>query len=55
MIRRRNYFTSRRSEQCDMFSTVPQVFEKANAYYGSAYFPNHDAEPFWGALRAIDP
>jgi len=25
------------------------------AYYGSAYFPNDDAEPFWGALRAIDP
>ena len=31
------------------------TFEKGHAYYGSAYFPNDDAEPFWGALRAIDP
>src|SRR5256714_954881 len=42
-------------EQCDIFSTAPQPYEAGHAYYGSAYFPNDDAEPFWGALRAIDP
>ena len=47
------YVTAR--EQCDIFSTAPQQFEKGHAYYGSAYFPNDDAAPFWGALRAIDP
>jgi alcohol dehydrogenase (cytochrome c) len=47
------YVTAR--EQCDVFSTAPQKYEKGHAYYGSAYFPNDDAEPFWGALRAIDP
>src|SRR5271155_3485504 len=47
------YVTAR--EQCDIFSTAPQPYEAGHAYYGSAYFPNDDAEPFWGALRAIDP
>jgi alcohol dehydrogenase (cytochrome c) len=47
------YVTAR--EQCDIFSTAPQAFEKGHAYYGSAYFPNDDAQPFWGALRALDP
>lgn len=47
------YVTAR--EQCDIFSTAPQAFEKGHAYYGSAYFPNDDTAPFWGALRAIDP
>jgi alcohol dehydrogenase (cytochrome c) len=47
------YVTAR--EQCDIFSTAPQTYEEGHAYYGSAYFPNDDAEPFWGALRAIDP
>jgi alcohol dehydrogenase (cytochrome c) len=47
------YVTAR--EQCDIFSTAPQAFEKGHAYYGSAYFPNDDAAPFWGALRALDP
>jgi alcohol dehydrogenase (cytochrome c) len=47
------YVTAR--EQCDIFSTAPQTFEKGHAYYGSAYFPNDDTAPFWGALRAIDP
>jgi alcohol dehydrogenase (cytochrome c) len=42
-------------EQCDIFSTAPQPFEQGHAYYGSAYFPNDDAQPFWGALRALDP
>jgi len=42
-------------EQCDMFSTAPQPYEAGHAYYGSAYFPADDTEPFWGALRAIDP
>ena len=47
------YVTAR--EQCDVFSTAPQAYEAGHAYYGSAYFPNDDAEPFTGALRAIDP
>ena len=47
------YVTAR--EQCDVFSTAPQTYEAGHAYYGSAYFPNDDAEPFYGALRAIDP
>ncbi len=47
------YVTAR--EQCDIFSTAPQAFERGHAYYGSAYFPNDDAAPFWGALRALDP
>lgn len=47
------YVTAR--EQCDIFSTAPQPYEEGHAYYGSAYFPNDDAEPFWGALRGIDP
>jgi alcohol dehydrogenase (cytochrome c) len=46
------YVTAR--EQCDVFSTAPQTFEQGHAYYGSAYFPNDDAAPFWGALRALD-
>ena len=47
------YVTAR--EQCDVFSTAPQTYEAGHAYYGSAYFPNDDAAPFTGALRAIDP
>ncbi|PWT91823.1 MAG: PQQ-dependent dehydrogenase, methanol/ethanol family [Proteobacteria bacterium] len=47
------YVTAR--EQCDVFSTAPQPYDEGHAYYGSAYFPNDDAAPFWGALRAIDP
>jgi alcohol dehydrogenase (cytochrome c) len=47
------YVTAR--EQCDIFSTAPQPYEEGHAYYGSAYFPNDDTSPFWGALRAIDP
>jgi alcohol dehydrogenase (cytochrome c) len=47
------YVTAR--EQCDVFSSSPQPYEAGHAYYGSAYFPNDDTEPFWGALRAIDP
>ena len=42
-------------EQCDMFSTAPQPYEAGHAYYGSAYFPADGTEPYWGALRAIDP
>jgi alcohol dehydrogenase (cytochrome c) len=42
-------------EQCDIFSTAPQPYEAGHAYYGSAYFPSDEAEPYWGALRAIDP
>ena len=47
------YVTAR--EQCDVFSTAPQAYQAGHAYYGSAYFPNDDAEPFYGALRALDP
>ena len=47
------YVTAR--EQCDIFSTAPQPYEAGHAYYGSAYFPSDNAEPYWGALRAIDP
>ena len=47
------YVTSR--DQCDTFSTAPQPYEAGHAYYGSAYFPSEDAEPFWGFLKAIDP
>jgi alcohol dehydrogenase (cytochrome c) len=47
------YVTAR--EQCDIFSTAPQTFDAGHAYYGSAYFPNDEAQPFWGALRALDP
>jgi alcohol dehydrogenase (cytochrome c) len=47
------YVTAR--EQCDIFSTAPQPYEAGHAYYGSAYFPNDDAAPFTGALRAIEP
>lgn len=42
-------------EQCDIFSTAPQPYEAGHAYYGSAYFPSDKAEPYWGALRALDP
>lgn len=47
------YLTAR--EQCDIFSTAPQVFDAGHAFYGSAYFPNDATQPFWGALRALDP
>src|SRR2546429_105715 len=47
------YVTAR--EQCDIFSSAPQPYEAGHAFYGSAYFPNDDAQPFWGAVRAIDP
>ena len=47
------YVTAR--EQCDVFSTAPQPYEAGHAYYGSAYFPNDEAQPFYGALRALDP
>ena len=41
-------------EQCDNFSTAPQPYEAGHAYYGSAYFPDDETEPYWGALRALD-
>jgi alcohol dehydrogenase (cytochrome c) len=47
------YVTAR--EQCDIFSSAPQPYDAGHAFYGSAYFPNDDAQPFWGAVRAIDP
>ena len=47
------YVTAR--EQCDIFATAPQPYEAGHAYYGSAYFPNDETQPFWGALRALDP
>jgi alcohol dehydrogenase (cytochrome c) len=47
------YVTAR--EECDIFSTAPQPYEAGHAYYGSAYFPADESEPYWGALRALDP
>jgi len=47
------YVTAR--DQCDTFSTAPQPYEAGHAYYGSAYFPSEDAEPYLGFLKAIDP
>src|SRR5215813_13287085 len=46
------YVTAR--EQCDIFSTAAQPYDAGHAYYGSAYFPNDETEPFYGALRALD-
>ena len=42
-------------EQCDVFSTAPQPYEAGHAFYGSAYIPAPQGEPYSGALRAIDP
>ena len=47
------YVTAR--DQCDIFSTAPQPYEAGHAYYGSAYFPSEDAQPYRGFLKAIDP
>jgi alcohol dehydrogenase (cytochrome c) len=47
------YVTAR--DQCDIFSTAPQPYEAGHAYYGSAYFPSDEAEPYLGFLKAIDP
>ena len=42
-------------DQCDVFSTAPQPFEPGHAFYGSAYFPSDEAEPYLGFLKGIDP
>ncbi|HVI09105.1 MAG TPA: PQQ-dependent dehydrogenase, methanol/ethanol family [Candidatus Binatia bacterium] len=47
------YVTSR--DQCDIFSTAPQPYQAGHAFYGSAYFPSEEAEPYRGFLKAIDP
>jgi len=47
------YVTAR--DQCDIFSTAPQPYEAGHAFYGSAYFPSDEAEPYLGFLKAIDP
>jgi alcohol dehydrogenase (cytochrome c) len=41
-------------EQCDIFTTGPQVFHAGRAFLGSGYNMEADAKD-WGALRAIDP
>ena len=46
------YVTAR--DQCDLFSTAAQPYQAGHAYYGSAYFPSDEAEPYVGAVRAID-
>jgi alcohol dehydrogenase (cytochrome c) len=46
------YVTAR--DQCDIFSTAPQPYEAGHAFYGSAYFPSEEAEPYLGFLKAID-
>src|SRR5579863_4954298 len=40
------YATAR--DQCDVFSTAPLPYEVGHAYYGSAYFPSDEAEPYRG-------
>ncbi len=47
------YVTAR--DQCDIFSTAPQPYQAGHAFYGSAYFPSEEAEPYRGFLKAIDP
>ncbi len=47
------YVTAR--DQCDIFSKAPQPYEAGHAFYGSAYFPSDEAEPYLGFLKAIDP
>jgi alcohol dehydrogenase (cytochrome c) len=42
-------------DQCDVFSTAPQPYQAGHAFYGSAYFPSEETEPFLGFLKAIDP
>jgi len=42
-------------EQCDLFSSSTQPYDRGHAFYGSTYVPSSDNEPFWGALRALDP
>lgn len=42
-------------DQCDIFSKAPQPYEAGHAFYGSAYFPSDEAEPYLGFLKAIDP
>jgi len=42
-------------DQCDIFSKAPQPYEPGHAFYGSAYFPSEEAEPYLGFLKAIDP
>jgi alcohol dehydrogenase (cytochrome c) len=42
-------------DQCDVFSKAPQAYEPGHAFYGSAYFPAEEAEPYLGFLKAIDP
>jgi len=49
------FFYVNTREQCDLFSTAPQPYEAGHAYYGSAYIPALQGEPYSGALRAIDP
>ena len=47
------YVTAR--DQCDIFSTAPQPYEAGHAFYGSAYFPSDEAEPYLGFVKGIDP
>jgi len=53
-IRKRNCSTLRRGSSVSVQHRAAGV-RSGDAYYGSAYFPNDDAAPFTGALRAIDP
>src|SRR5438876_7239412 len=47
------YVTAR--EQCDIFATAPQPYEAGHAYYGSAYFPNDETQPFWEPCARLIP
>jgi alcohol dehydrogenase (cytochrome c) len=39
-------------EQCDIFSTAPQAYEAGHAFYGSAYFPSDEAEPYVSTINS---
>ena len=54
-VRRPRSFYVTARDQCDIFSTAPQPYEAGHAFYGSAYFPSEEAEPYLGFLKAIDP
>jgi len=51
---KRNCFNVTAREKCDVFSTAPRPTMQGTLNYGSAYFPNDEAAPFYGALRALD-
>jgi len=47
------YVTAR--EECDIFSTAPPALRSRTRLLRQRLFPVDKAEPYWGALRALDP